>query len=73
MVERAIAPLVCVVALLACQREVRIRVINRRQRLVVIVLMAAHARRVRNVVVVVDVAIRTLPRRNGVRSRKRES
>ena len=71
MIERAIAPLNRVVTLLAGRREVRPNVIHRRLRVVVVVLVAAHARRVRNVVVAIDVAIRTLPGRNRMRARQR--
>jgi len=73
MVKRSIAPLIRVVALFACRREMRVRMIHWRQRLVVIVLMATYARCIRDVVVVVDVAVAALARGNCVRIRQRES
>ena len=71
MIELAVGPLHGVVALLAGGRESRMW--NRTERLVVVVLVAAHARRARDGVVVVDVAIGALPRWNCMRSRQRKS
>src|ERR1035438_2125380 len=46
-------------------------VIDRRLRVVVVVLLATPATGICNVVVAVDVAIRALPRRNGVHTSQR--
>jgi len=70
VVKLPIAPLQRVVTHFACRWEFRRHVI-RILRLVVVVLVAAHARRVRDVVVVVDVAVRARPRRHRMRIRQR--
>ena len=72
VVEFAIGPKHRVVATLARGREMGRHVIHRRSGRVVVGLMAAHARSSGDVVVVIDVAIRTLPRRHRVRSSQRE-
>ena len=72
VVKGRIGPEHGVVAGFARGREARSNVIHRRSRVVVIGLMARHARGAGQVVVVVDVAIRTLPRRGGVRPGQRE-
>ena len=71
MVELAVGPLHSVVALFTGRRESGVR--HRRGRVVVVVLVAADARRSGDVVVIVDVAIATQPRRNHVRSRQYKS
>ena len=71
MIELAIGPQHRVMALLARRRKAGVR--HRRGRIVVVGLMARHARRRGDVVVVVNVAIRTLARRNRVRAGQRES
>ncbi len=58
-------------ALLAGRGETGMR--HRRRRVVVIRLMATHARRARDVVVVIDVTVGTLPRRDRMRPRQRKS
>lgn len=73
MVERAVGPGDGVMALLTRSREVRSGVVHRRNRSVVVVLMATDARCARDVVVVVDVAIAALPRRYCVRACQRKS
>jgi len=67
VVKFAVGPLHRVVALLAGRRKARVR--HRRGGLVVVILVAADARGVGDVVVVVDVAVSALPRRYGVRAR----
>lgn len=60
-----------VMTLLASSRETCMR--DRRRGCIEVVLMATHARGVGDVVVVVDMAIRALPRRNGMCSCQRET
>ena len=72
VVEFAIGPEHGVMATRARRREMRGHVVHRAECRVVVGLMAAHARSSGDVVVVIDVAIRTLPRRHRVRSSKRE-
>ena len=60
VIKLAVGPQHCVMALLASCREAGMG--HRRGGGVVIVLMATHASRAGDVVVVVDMAIRTLPR-----------
>src|SRR5579864_5937398 len=71
MVELAIGPGNRVMTLRARCREPGMR--HRGGGVVVVGLMATHAGGRRNVVVVIDVAIRTLPRWNGMRAAQRES
>ena len=71
VIELAISPLNRVVALLAGGRESGVR--YRSGGVIVIGLVTADARDIGDVVVVVDVAIGTLPRRNGMGSGERES
>ena len=71
VIELAIRPRHHVVTLLASGRETRVR--NRSSRGIEVVLVATDARRTRDVVDVVDVAVRTLPRRHHVRTCQRES
>jgi len=71
VIELAAGPRGHVVTLLAGGRETRVR--NRSSRGIEVVLVATDARRTRDVVVVVDVAVRTLPRRHHVRTCQRES
>ena len=70
MIEFAVGPLHGVVALLASGRESSMR--NWRRRVVVVSLMTTDAGRIRDVVVVVDVAIRAGARRHHVGTRQRE-
>jgi len=65
VVERGIQPGAGAVALVACLREVRGDV-TRIRRSLVILQVARHASRAGEVVVVVDVAVGTLPRRHRV-------
>ncbi len=71
VVEGGVGPRYGIVALLARRGESLVR--NRRGRVVEVRLVAADAGRIRNVVVVVDVAIRTRAWRNRVRTSQRES
>ena len=71
VIELTVGPQNGVVTLFAGCRESRVR--NRRGGVVEIGLVAADARNDGDVVVVVDVAISTLPRRNGVRTSQREA
>jgi len=73
VVEGAIGPQVGVVAVLTRGRESRRRVGHRGGRIVVVSQMARHAGRVRNRVIVVDVAIGASARRHHVASRQREA
>ena len=72
VVEFAVSPKHRIVATLACCREMRRHVIHRCSSGVVVGLMAAHAGSCGDVVVIIDVAVRTLPRWNRVRSSQRE-
>jgi len=72
VVEFAVGPKHGVMAALARSREVRGHVVYRAERRVVVGLVAAHAGSSGDVVVVVDVAVRTLPRRHRVHARQRE-
>jgi len=65
VIELSIRPLHGVMTLLAGRRETRVR--HRAVRIVEIGLVARNARGICDVVVVVDVAVRALPRRHGVR------
>jgi len=71
MVKLAVGPEDSIVALLARRWESGMR--HRSLRVVVIRLVTADARRAGDVVVVVDMAVAALPRRNSMRSRKRET
>jgi len=66
VIELSIRPLHRVMTLLAGRRETRVR--HGTVRVVEIGLVARNARGIRDVVVVVDVAVRALPWRHGVRS-----
>jgi hypothetical protein len=67
VIEGCVQPGAGAVALLAGLREIR-RDVIRIRRALEILQVAGHARRTRQVVVVVDVAIGALPRRHGVKS-----
>jgi len=71
VVECRIQPGSCVMALVAALREVRCHVVGIRGSLVVL-QVTAHAGRGGQVVVVVDVTIGALPRRNCMHARQRE-
>jgi len=71
VIKLAAGPRGHVVTLLASGRETGMR--NRSSRGIEVVLVATDACRTRDVVVVVDMAIRTLPRRHYVRTGQRES
>ena len=73
VIEGAVHPVDSVVALLASCGEVCPDVVNRRLRVVVVILMATDASCVCDVVVIVDVAIGALTRRHGVLSGQREA
>ena len=73
VIERAIHPVDRVMALLAGRREIGGDVIHGRRRVVVVLLVTTHTGGDRDVVVVIDVAIRALPRRDGVLTNERES
>ena len=66
VVERTVHPVDGVVADLACRREIGRDVVHGRLRVVVIVLVAAHTSGNRDVVIAVDMTIRTLPWRHRV-------
>ena len=72
VVEFAVSPKHRVVATLARGREMGRHVIHRRSGRVVVGLMAAHAGGRSDVVVVIHVTVRTLPRRYRVRASERE-
>ncbi len=71
VIEASIGPLHRVVALLASGRESGMR--HRSRCRIVVILVATDARRDRDVVVVVDMAVRALPRRNRMRTGQRKS
>ncbi len=71
VIKLPVSPLHGVMALLTGCRKSGMR--HRRCRVVVVVLMARDTRRTRDVVVVVDMAVRTLTRRDRMRSRQRKS
>jgi len=71
VIELAGGPGDCVMALLASCWESGVR--HRRRCVRVIVLVATHASRAGDVVVIVDVAVRALARRHHVRSGQREA
>ena len=71
VIELAAGPRDHVMTLLASGRETRVR--NRCSRGIEVVLVATDARRTRDVVVVVDMAVRTLPRGHHVCTCQRES
>lgn len=73
VIELAIRPDHGVMAGFASGREARGDVRDRGFRIVVIRLVARHARRVRDVVVVVDMTISALPRWDRMASRQRET
>lgn len=73
VVKRPVAPLDRIVAGLARRREICGSVVHRGDRVGVVVLMARNARRAGQAVVVVHVAIGTLPRRYRVRAGKGKS
>ena len=73
VVEHSVGPEHRVVARFAGRREADRDVIHRSRRIVIVGLVARDARCVRQVVVVIDVAIGALPRRRSVRSGQRES
>lgn len=68
MIERTVSPEDRVVAAIAGRRECGRDVIDGRGRTAVVVLVTTHACRVRNGVVIVDVAIRARARRHRVRT-----
>jgi hypothetical protein len=68
VIEFSIGPSHRVMASLAGRRESRGGVPDWAKRIVVVALVTRYACRIRDVVVVVDVAIGTLSRRNGMRS-----
>ena len=72
VIEGSIQPATSAVALIAGLREIRGNVVWVRGALKILEV-ATHARCARQVVVIVDVAIRTLPRWNRVRPRQNES
>ena len=73
VIEFAVRPQNGIVAVLAGGREMRCDVVHRTGRRVVVVLMTTHARGARQVVIIVDVAVRALARWNRVRTAQRES
>ena len=72
VVKRPVAPLHCVVASLTCRWETRGSVIHGRDRIRVVILMTRNACGARQVVVVIRMAIGTLPRRHRVCAGERE-
>ena len=73
MVKLSVDPKHCIVAGFAGRREARRNVIHRGSRVVVISLMARHAGRAGQVVIVVDVAVGTLSWRHGMGACQHES
>jgi len=73
MVELAVGPLHRVMACGTGRRELRAHVINRSLGIVVVGLVTRDAIRIGDVVVVIDVAVGTLPWRHRMRSGQRES
>jgi len=73
VIELAVGPEGRVVAQLTCRREADGNVIDGNLRIVVVRLVAADARRVSQLVVVVHVAIGALPRRNHMGTRQGEA
>ena len=73
VVEGAVSPEDRIVTSLTSGRETRGDMVYRRSGVVVVGLVARYAGRVRDVVVIVDVAICALPRRHRVRSSQGES
>jgi len=73
VVEGAVGPKDRIVTSLTSGRETRGNMVYRRRCIVVVGLMARDAGGVRDVVVIVDVAICALPRRHSVRSSEGES
>ena len=73
VIERGIGPLHSVVASRACRGEACCEVIHRRYGTGVVLLVARVAGRTRQVVVVVDVTIRTLARGHRMRPRQGEA
>ena len=73
VVESGVRPQNRIVASFAGGRESSRRVVHWRGRVVVVRLMARHAGSAGQAVIVIDVAIRALPRRNQVRSGQCES
>ena len=67
VIERRVRPAVCAMALLAGLREIRRDVVGTRRALE-IAKVATHARSVGDGIVIVDVAIRALPRRHCMHS-----
>ena len=72
VVEFAVGPEHGVMATRARRREMRGHVVHRAECRVVVGLMAAHAGRGGDVVVVIDVTVGTLARRHGMRTAQRE-
>ena len=72
VVERGIQPGAGAVALVTCLREVR-RYVTRIRRSLVLLQVARHASRTGQIVVVVDMAVGTLPRRHAVCPGQRKS
>ncbi len=73
VIENAVHPIARVVALLARRREVCTDVIDRRFRVVVIVLMTAYATGIGDVVVVIDMTICALAWGHGVHASQGEA
>lgn len=73
MIEPAIRPLRGVMAGFASRGESGRRMVHRANGVGVVLLMAGDAQRARQVVIVVDVAIRALSRRDSVGTSQRET
>ena len=73
VIEFAIGPLHRIMTSFASKREARRLMRHGTDRIVVVRLVARHACRAIEAVIVVNVAVRTLPRRNGVTACQRES